>query len=105
MSERRPSRFEIRLPPEMEDRIDEWRRAQPDLPPRAEAARRLIELGLTVPPPSAPAGGSDPGGVSKPSATAKPATSAERKPGRQAEPAQPQGKEAQIRALREQGAN
>ena len=26
--------------------IDDWRRKQPDLPPRAEAIRRLIEAGL-----------------------------------------------------------
>jgi hypothetical protein len=26
--------------------IDEWRRQQPDLPSRAEAIRRLIQLGL-----------------------------------------------------------
>jgi hypothetical protein len=36
---------ELRLPPELEDAIDEWRRRQPDLPPRAEAARRLIDCG------------------------------------------------------------
>jgi hypothetical protein len=30
----------------MGDEIDTWRRQQPDLPPRAEAARRLIALGL-----------------------------------------------------------
>ncbi len=44
--ERKPTRFELRLPPELGDEIDAWRRQQPDLPPRAEAARRLIELGL-----------------------------------------------------------
>ncbi len=44
--ERKPTRFELRLPPELGDEIDEWRRRQPDLPPRAEAARRLIERGL-----------------------------------------------------------
>jgi hypothetical protein len=44
--ERKPTRFELRLPPELGDEIDNWRRQQPDLPPRAEAARRLIELGL-----------------------------------------------------------
>jgi len=46
--ERKPTRFELRLPPELGDQIDEWRRLQPDLPARAEAARRLIELGLEV---------------------------------------------------------
>lgn len=44
--ERKPTRFELRLPPELSDEIDDWRRKQPDLPPRAEAGRRLIELGL-----------------------------------------------------------
>jgi metal-responsive CopG/Arc/MetJ family transcriptional regulator len=44
--ERKPTRFELRLPPEMGDEIDEWRRQQADLPSRAEAARRLIQLGL-----------------------------------------------------------
>jgi len=47
--ERKPTRFELRLPPELGDEIDEWRRIQPDLPPRAEAARRLIEIGLGHP--------------------------------------------------------
>ena len=44
--ERKPTRFELRLPPELGDHIDEWRRSVPALPPRAEAARRLIEFGL-----------------------------------------------------------
>ena len=47
--ERKPTRFELRLPPELGDEIDAWRRQQPDLPSRAEAARRLIELGLQAP--------------------------------------------------------
>ena len=48
MSERKPTRFELRLPPELGDRIDEWRRGVPALPPRADAARRLIEFGLAA---------------------------------------------------------
>jgi metal-responsive CopG/Arc/MetJ family transcriptional regulator len=44
--DRKPVRFEIRLPPALADEIDGWRRKQADIPPRAEAARRLIELGL-----------------------------------------------------------
>src|SRR5436305_1973016 len=28
------------------EQIDQWRKAQPDLPGRAEAIRRLVELGL-----------------------------------------------------------
>lgn len=46
--ERKPTRFELRLPPNLADEIDSWRREVVDLPPRAEAARRLIELGLAV---------------------------------------------------------
>jgi hypothetical protein len=30
--------------------IDEWRRQQPDLPARAEAIRRLIQLGFAAEP-------------------------------------------------------
>ncbi|MCB4825498.1 hypothetical protein [Roseicella aerolata] len=41
-------RFEMRLPPALADRIDRWRRDQPDLPNRAEAARRLMEIGLAA---------------------------------------------------------
>jgi metal-responsive CopG/Arc/MetJ family transcriptional regulator len=44
--ERKTTRFELRLPPELGDEIDGWRRTQQDIPSRAEAARRLIELGL-----------------------------------------------------------
>jgi hypothetical protein len=42
------SRFEMRMDPETLAAIDEWRRRQPDLPPRAEAIRRLTRLGMTV---------------------------------------------------------
>ncbi|MCK8786758.1 hypothetical protein M0638_20510 [Roseomonas sp. NAR14] len=58
---RKPTRFELRLPPELGDEIDRWRREQPDLPPRAEAARRLIELGLEAAKPRPQAGGGDVG--------------------------------------------
>jgi hypothetical protein len=40
-------RFEMRAPPDLLKRIDEWRREQPDIPNRSEAIRRLIEAGLT----------------------------------------------------------
>jgi len=40
----------IRAAPDMIARIDEWRRIQPDLPNRAEAVRRLVEIGLTFKP-------------------------------------------------------
>ena len=39
-------RFEMRMEPEALARIDDWRRKQTDLPSRAEAIRRLVELGL-----------------------------------------------------------
>ncbi len=39
-------RFEMRMDPETLARVDEWRRKQPDLPSRAEAMRRLVDLGL-----------------------------------------------------------
>jgi uncharacterized protein len=39
-------RFEMRLDPAAVERIDAWRREQPDLPSRTEAIRRLVELGL-----------------------------------------------------------
>jgi hypothetical protein len=38
-------RFELRLSKEMLARLDDWRRLQPDLPTRAGAIRRLIDLG------------------------------------------------------------
>jgi hypothetical protein len=39
-------RFELRLTPSLSDEIEDWRRQQPRVPPRAEATRHLIELGL-----------------------------------------------------------
>jgi hypothetical protein len=38
----------FRMPQEMKYKIDEWADHQPDNPPRSEAIRRLIDLGLTV---------------------------------------------------------
>jgi hypothetical protein len=46
LMERKSLRFEVRLSPELGDEIDNWRRKQQDIPSRAEAARRLIELSL-----------------------------------------------------------
>ncbi len=40
--------FQMRATAEFLRRIDDWRRTQPDLPSRAEAVRRLTELGLTA---------------------------------------------------------
>jgi hypothetical protein len=39
-------RVEVRLHPGLLAEIDEWRRYQRDLPPRAEAIVRLAEIGL-----------------------------------------------------------
>jgi uncharacterized protein YfbU (UPF0304 family) len=39
-------RFEMRLEEDLLTRVDEWRLQQADLPSRAEAMRRLVELGL-----------------------------------------------------------
>jgi hypothetical protein len=44
----RTMRFEIKLPPVLKDAIDRWRRQQPELTNRAEAARLLIEAGLAA---------------------------------------------------------
>ena len=41
-------RFEMRLETTMIERVDAWRRKQEDLPSRAEAFRRLVELGLAA---------------------------------------------------------
>ena len=41
-------RFEMRLETTMIERVDAWRRKQEDLPSRAEAFRRLIEVGLST---------------------------------------------------------
>lgn len=40
-------RFEMRMDEDILERIDRWRADQDDLPSRAEATRRLIELGLS----------------------------------------------------------
>jgi hypothetical protein len=39
-------RFEMRVPASFLKVVDEWRRKQPELPSRAEAIRRLVEIGL-----------------------------------------------------------
>jgi hypothetical protein len=39
-------RFEMRVPTSFVAAVDQWRRKQKDLPARAEAIRRLVELGL-----------------------------------------------------------
>jgi hypothetical protein len=39
-------RLELRVDGEFLAKVDEWRRNQPDLPPRAAAIRRLVERAL-----------------------------------------------------------
>jgi hypothetical protein len=42
----RGKRVEIKAHPPLVAAVDAWRRDQPDLPPRAEAIVRLVEIGL-----------------------------------------------------------
>ena len=44
----------VRLPPDLGASVDQWANMQVDTPTRSEAIRRLVELGLTVKPKSAP---------------------------------------------------
>jgi hypothetical protein len=82
--------------------IDEWRYAQ-RIPTRAEAIRQLIQAGLKTKP-GVPPGYSDPGGPGKSSMAAAPRRARKATQDRKAAPAAPTSKEAQLRALREQGA-
>jgi len=45
--QQKTERFEMRLDQGTLDQMDKWRSSQSDLPSRAEAVRRLIELGLS----------------------------------------------------------
>jgi hypothetical protein len=97
------SRLELRLPPDTLDRIERWRQRQAVPPTKAAAIRHILELGLAEAEKGAPnPGGGDPGPTprSKPGASRVPKKPA---PERKAEPPSPISKEAQIRALREQG--
>ena len=38
----------MRVPDEFLRVLDDWRRHQPDIPSRSEAARRLVDIGLTA---------------------------------------------------------
>jgi hypothetical protein len=40
--------FQMRVSEEFLAKIDEWRRVQPDLPGRAEAIRRLVEIAIEL---------------------------------------------------------
>lgn len=46
--QQKTERFEMRLDQETLDDMDKWRSSQSDIPSRAEAVRRLIELGLAA---------------------------------------------------------
>jgi hypothetical protein len=90
------------IPKPLLARVDDYR-FENRLPSRSEAIRRLIEAGLSKTA-SAPSGGSNPGSARKPASADKSTAPRAKKPtasDRQASPAQ--SKEAQIRALREQG--
>ena len=39
-------RLELRVDEAFLARLDDWRRQQPDLPPRARAVRQLVEIAL-----------------------------------------------------------
>jgi|HubBroStandDraft_4_1064222.scaffolds.fasta_scaffold1283362_1 hypothetical protein len=95
--------FQMRASEEFLRQIDDWRREQPDLPSRAEAIRRLIEAGLKTTQVSH-SGGGNPGPAPRGKLGASRAPRKPAAPERKAKPAAPINKEAQIRALREQGA-
>ena len=46
--QQKTERFEMRFDPITLNRVENWRANQPDAPSRAEAIRRLIEVGLSV---------------------------------------------------------
>jgi metal-responsive CopG/Arc/MetJ family transcriptional regulator len=102
------TRFEMKIAEELLGRVDQWRGRQSDVPNRSEAIRRLIEAGLSAGEKSSPtsSGGSGPAASEKPPRTANLATRL-RKPRaseRETQPAPRLTKEAQLRAMREQGA-
>jgi len=45
---RKDQRIPIMMSAPEVERIDAWRRKQPDLPPRAEAIRRLVAIGIAT---------------------------------------------------------
>lgn len=45
MTEKRDKPFQMRVNEEWLKSLDDWRRQQPDIPSRAEAVRRLVEIG------------------------------------------------------------
>lgn len=50
----KPLRLDIKPSLALRKAIDRWRATQPEIPSRAEAARKLIELGLSTAALSAP---------------------------------------------------
>jgi hypothetical protein len=91
----------VTMPADLAQAVDDYR-FKNRIKTEAEALRQLIEAGLKASPAS-PSGGGDPGPAPRGKLGAnrvpkKPA------PEHKAEPAAPLSKEAQIRALREQGA-
>jgi hypothetical protein len=46
LAETKTERLEMRVDPAFLQAVDDWRRRQPDIPPRAEAVRRLVEKAL-----------------------------------------------------------
>jgi hypothetical protein len=98
-----PVKKVVNLTVEQAKRIRDYRFAQ-EIDSENEAIRRLIDAGLGKAPAGAPSGGSNPGSARKPASAGKTAAPRARKPNtldRHASP--PSSKEAQIRALREQG--
>ncbi len=49
MADEKTRPFQMRVSPDWLEMIDEWRRKQADLPSRAEAIRRLVNIALTHP--------------------------------------------------------
>jgi hypothetical protein len=93
----------VTMPAELAQAVEDFR-FQNRITTEAEAIRRLIEAGLKAK--TASSGGTGSGGSGKPAKPSKPAAPRARKPAqdRMTSQATPTSKEAQLRALREQGA-
>lgn len=48
MADQNDKVFQMRVSEAFLRTLDDWRRSQPDLPSRAEAVRRLVEIGINV---------------------------------------------------------
>ena len=94
----------VSFPAPLAKAIEDFRYAN-RIPSDSEAIRQLVEAGLGAAKPGAPPASSAPGSTRKPATPGKTTAPRAKKPAasdRQASP--PSSKEAQIRALREQGA-